>query len=289
MTSIFARPTEDGLLVIELRVCDNCYSILGHTYGVYGPLLNGLTSVFFEGIPTYPSASRLWEIVEQHQVTKIYTSPTAIRCLMGFGDELVRQHDRSSLKIIGTVGEPINPGAWLWLYEVVGNRSAAIVDTYWQTETGGHVIAPLPGAVPTKPGSATLPFPGVRPVIVDNDGNIIEGPGEGNLCFDAPWPGISRTVLFDHGRYEKTYYKSFPGYYFTGDGARRDEDGYFWITGRVDDLMNVSGHLLSTAEIESALAAHEDVIESAVVAIEHPIKGHSPYAFVVMRKVGLAY
>ncbi|KAI6238284.1 Acetyl-coenzyme A synthetase 2-like, mitochondrial [Aphelenchoides fujianensis] len=258
----------------------DCGWITGHSYVVYGPLLNGLTSVFFEGIPTYPTAARTWQMVEEHKVTKLYTSPTAVRCLMGFSQEMVTAHDRSSLKVVGTVGEPINPKAWLWLHEVVGEGRAAIVDTYWQTETGGHVITALPAATPTKPGSATLPFPGVRPVLVDHDGAIVEGPGEGNLCFAAPWPGISRTVLGDHERFEKTYFRSFPGLYFTGDGARRDEDGYFWVTGRVDDLMNVSGHLLSTAEIESALAAHPDVVEAAVVAAEHEIKGHFPYAFV---------
>ncbi|KAI6179922.1 Acetyl-coenzyme A synthetase 2-like, mitochondrial [Aphelenchoides besseyi] len=259
----------------------DCGWITGHTYVVYGSLLNQLTSIFFEGIPTYPTAARTWSIVEEHKVTKLYTSPTAVRCLMGFPQEMVTSHDRSTLKIIGSVGEPINPSAWLWLYEVVGKKGAAIVDTYWQTETGGHVITPLP-VMPTKPGSAALPFLGVRAVLVDKDGAVIEGPGEGNLCFTAAWPGISRTVLGDHDRFEKTYFKSFPGLYFTGDGARRDEDGYYWITGRVDDLMNVSGHLLSTAEIESALTAHSDVVEAAVVAAEHSIKGHFPYAFVVI-------
>ncbi|CAD5219645.1 unnamed protein product [Bursaphelenchus xylophilus] len=258
--------------------------ITGHTYLVYGPLLNGLTSIFFEGIPTYPTAARTWQVVEKYKVTKLYTSPTLVRSLMGFPDNMVKDHDRRSLKIIGTVGEPINPQAWLWLYEFVGERRCAIIDTYWQTETGGHVITAIPGAVPTKPGSATLPFFGVQPVLLDNDGCIIEGPGEGNLCFPAAWPGISRTVLGDHERFEKTYFKPFPGYYFTGDGCRRDSDGYYWITGRVDDLMNVSGHLLSTAEIESAITAHPDVVECAVVAAEHPVKGHSPYAFVIMRK-----
>jgi acetyl-CoA synthetase len=258
--------------------------ITGHSYVVYGPLLNGLTSIFFEGLSTHPNVSRNWEIVQKHKVNKLYTSPTAIRSLMSAGDKPVKEFDRSSLKILATVGEPINPAAWLWLYEVVGDKKAAIVDTYWQTETGGHVLAPLPGAISTKPGSATFPFFGVKPVLLDNDGKVIEGPGEGNLCFDGAWPGISRSILNDHDRFQKVYFSSFPGYYFSGDTARRDEDGYYWIQGRVDDLMNVSGHLLSTAEIESSLTAHEDVVEAAVVAAEHTVKGHAPYAFVVMKK-----
>ncbi|KAI6213863.1 Acetyl-coenzyme A synthetase [Aphelenchoides besseyi] len=253
--------------------------ITGHSYLVYGALLNGMQSILFEGVPTYPTADRIWSIV-----TKLYTAPTLVRMLMGFPEELVKAHDLSTLKVIGTVGEPINPAAWLWLYNVVGEKRAAIVDTYWQTETGGHMLTSLPAALPTKPGSAGLAFFGVVPVLVDNNGKEIEGPGEGNLCFAAPWPGISRSIAGDHERFEKTYFKSFPGYYFTGDGARRDEDGYYWITGRVDDLMNVSGHLLSTAEIESALTSHCDVVESAVVAAEHEIKGQVPYCFVVLRK-----
>ncbi|KAI1729956.1 AMP-binding enzyme domain-containing protein [Ditylenchus destructor] len=260
----------------------DCGWITGHSYVVYGPLLNGLTSVIFEGVPSYPNSSRMWAIVEKYNVTKLYTAPTAVRALMGFSDELVQKHDRSSLKIIGTVGEPINPSAWKWLYTVVGEERCAVVDTYWQTETGGHVIAPLPGATPTKPGSATLPFVGVQPAIVDAEGRVIEGPGEGNLCFSRPWPGMMRTVYGDHKRYVSTYFSSFPGFYFTGDGSRRDQDGYYWITGRVDDLMNVSGHLLSTAEIESALVSHSDVVEAAVVAAPHDIKGQFPYAFVTL-------
>uniref|UniRef100_A0A0N4ZIF3 Acetyl-coenzyme A synthetase n=1 Tax=Parastrongyloides trichosuri TaxID=131310 RepID=A0A0N4ZIF3_PARTI len=262
----------------------DCGWITGHSYVVYGPLMNGMSSVIFEGVPTYPDAGRMWNIVEKYKVTKFYTAPTAVRCLMGFGNEMVSKYDRSSLKIIGSVGEPINPAAWEWLYYVVGEEKAAVVDTYWQTETGGHVIVPIPGAIPTKPGSATLPFFGVVPCILDNDGALMEGPGEGNLCFSRPWPGISRSCWADHERWEKTYFSSFNGYYFTGDGSKRDDDGYYWITGRVDDLMNVSGHLLSTAEIESALVAHPDVSEAAVVAAPHDIKGSFPYAFVTMKE-----
>jgi len=224
----------------------------------------------------------MWAVVEKYQVSKLYTAPTAVRALMAFSDELVKKHDRSSLKVIGTVGEPINPTAWKWLYNVVGEKRCAVIDTYWQTETGGHVISALPAATPTKPGSATLPYVGVEPAIVDADGRVLEGPGEGNLCFNRPWPGIMRTVFGDHKRYVSTYFSSFPGYYFTGDGARRDEDGYYWITGRVDDLMNVSGHLLSTAEIESALVTHPEVVEAAVVAAPHDVKGQFPYAFVTL-------
>jgi acetyl-CoA synthetase len=262
----------------------DCGWITGHTYAVYGPLLNGLTSVIFEGVPTYPNSSRTWKIVEKYSVTKLYTSPTAVRSLMAFPDELVTSHNCSSLKVIGTVGEPINPSAWLWLYNVVGNKKCAIVDTYWQTETGGHIIAPMAGATPTKPGSATLPAFGIVPQIVDSDGSVFEGPGEGNLCVAQAWPGMMRTVWGDHDRYVKTYFSSFPGLYFTGDGCRRDESGYYWITGRVDDLMNVSGHLLSTAEIESALTAHDGVVEAAVVAAPHDIKGQTPYCFVTLAK-----
>ncbi|KAI6189610.1 Acetyl-coenzyme A synthetase [Aphelenchoides bicaudatus] len=239
----------------------DCGWITGHSYVVYGPLLNGITSVIYEGVPNYPAANRMWAIVEKYQVTKLYTAPTVARSLMAYPEHLVTDHDLSSLKVIGTVGEPLNAGAFKWLYNVVGQQRCSMIDTYWQTETGGHMI-----------------------ILLDNDGNVIEGPGEGNLCFTSAWPGISRTVLGDHERFEKTYYQPFPGYYFTGDGARRDKHGYFYITGRVDDLMNVSGHLLSTAEIESALATHPEIVESAVVAAEHPIKGQSVYAFVVPAK-----
>uniref|UniRef100_A0A914WHU9 Acetyl-coenzyme A synthetase n=1 Tax=Plectus sambesii TaxID=2011161 RepID=A0A914WHU9_9BILA len=263
----------------------DCGWITGHTYIVYGPLMNATTGIIFEGIPTHPDPGRCWNLVEKYKVTKMYTAPTLIRSLMAFKEEFVTKYDRSSLKILGSVGEPINPAAWLWYYKVVGESRCAIVDTYWQTETGGHIITPMPAATPTKPGSATLPFFGVEPVIVDAQGQEIEGPGEGNLCIKRPWPGIMRTVYGDADRFAKTYFASFPGYYFTGDGARRDEDGYLWVTGRVDDLMNVSGHLLSTAEIESALVAHHSVAEAAVVAAPHDIKGSTPYAFVSL-KVG---
>ncbi|VDD94668.1 unnamed protein product [Enterobius vermicularis] len=261
----------------------DCGWITGHSYLVYGPLLNGLTSVMFEGIPTYPTPSRMWQIVEKYKVTTLYTAPTAIRALMGFGNSYVDRHDRSSLRILGSVGEPINPDAWRWFYNVAGEKHCAVVDTYWQTETGGHMIAPLPGATYTKPGSATLPFFGVEVAILDDMGREIEGPGEGNLCFKRAWPGIARTIFGDHLRYEETYFNPFRGHFFTGDGARRDDDGYIWITGRVDDLMNVSGHLLSTAEIEGALASDPSVVEAAVVAAPHDIKGSFPYAFVHMR------
>uniref|UniRef100_F1KV43 acetate--CoA ligase n=1 Tax=Ascaris suum TaxID=6253 RepID=F1KV43_ASCSU len=262
----------------------DCGWITGHSYLVYGPLLNGLTSVIFEGVPTYPSPSRMWQVVDKYKVTTLYTAPTAIRSLMAFGDDHVTCTDRSSLRILGSVGEPINPAAWRWFHSVAGGKQCAVVDTYWQTETGGHVIAPLPGATPTKPGSATLPFFGVVPALVDADGRELEGPGEGNLCIKRAWPGICRTVFGDHARYISTYFSPFPGYFFTGDGARRDDDGYIWITGRVDDLMNVSGHLLSTAEIESALVSDGDVVEAAVVAAPHDIKGSFPYAFVSLKR-----
>ncbi|KAK0416645.1 hypothetical protein QR680_012605 [Steinernema hermaphroditum] len=260
----------------------DCGWITGHSYLVYGPLMNGVTSVMFEGVPTYPTVSRMWEICEKYKVTKFYTAPTAIRALMAFGNDKVTCHDRSSLKVLGTVGEPINPSAWKWLHKVVGGGRCAVVDTYWQTETGGLMITSYPAATPMKPGSATMPCFGVEPVIVDAEGRKLEGPCEGNLCFGRAWPGMMRTVYGDHKRFEKTYFSPFPGYYFTGDGARRDEDAYYWVTGRVDDLMNVSGHLLSTAEIESALVSHHGVVEAAVVAAPHDIKGHFPYAFVTM-------
>ncbi|CAJ0941981.1 unnamed protein product, partial [Mesorhabditis belari] len=261
----------------------DCGWITGHSYLLYGPLMNGVSSVFFEGVPSYPDASRLWAVTEKYKVTKLYTSPTAIRALMAFGDQFVTKHDRSTLSILGTVGEPINPAAWRWLHKVVGEARCSIVDTYWQTETGGHMIVPLPGATPQKPGSATLPFFGVNAVLLDAEGRVIEGPGEGNLCFGKAWPGMMRNVYGDYERFVKTYMQPFPGYYFTGDGARRDDDGYIWITGRVDDLMNVSGHLLSTAEIEGALTQHPKVAEAAVVSAPHDIKGSYPYAFVTLK------
>ncbi|WKX99449.1 hypothetical protein Q1695_014381 [Nippostrongylus brasiliensis] len=249
---------------------------------LYGPLMNGLTSVWFEGLPTYPRPDRMWEMVDKYKVNKLFTSPTAIRALMASGDEPVKKHSRSSLEILATAGEPINPEAWKWLYEVVGEHRCAIVDNFWQTETGGPMLTPLPGATPAKPGSATFPFFGVSPVLLDAEGKVIEGPGEGNLCFDRAWPGMLRTVYGHHARFVQTYFAPYNGYYYTGDGARRDADGYLWITGRVDDLMNVSGHLLSTAEIESALMAHPKIAEAAVVAAKHDIKGSIPYAFVVL-------
>uniref|UniRef100_A0A0R3RVH8 Acetyl-coenzyme A synthetase n=1 Tax=Elaeophora elaphi TaxID=1147741 RepID=A0A0R3RVH8_9BILA len=261
----------------------DCGWITGHSYLVYGPLLNGLTCVIYEGVPTYPTASRMWQIVEKYKVTTLYTAPTAVRSLMAFGDQYVTPHNRSSLRLLASVGEPINPAAWKWLYKVVGESRCVVIDTYWQTETGGHTIAPLPAAIPCKPGCATLPFFGIEPVIIGEDGGEVEGVGKGTLCFKRAWPGISRTILGDHGRFTNTYFSPYPGYFFTGDGVRRDADGYYWITGRIDDLMNVSGHLLSTAEIESALVSDDDVVETAVVAAPHDIKGSVPYAFVTLR------
>ncbi|KAL5021732.1 hypothetical protein ScPMuIL_000887 [Solemya velum] len=258
--------------------------ITGHTYVCYGPLANGATGIIFEGVPTYPDAGRFWAIVDKYKVNKFYTAPTAIRALMKFGDSHVKKYSRKSLKILGTVGEPINPEAWLWYHRVVGEEHCSIIDTFWQTETGGHVITPLPGATPTKPGSATFPFFGIVPAILSEEGKELEGPGEGYLVFKQPWPGIMRTVYGDHERFETTYFKKFPGYYTTGDGARRDSDGYIWITGRIDDMVNVSGHLLSTAEIESALVEHKTVAEAAVVSHPHPIKGECTYCFVTLNQ-----
>lgn len=257
--------------------------ITGHSYVVYGPLANGATSVMFEGVPFFPDASRYWAIVEKYKVNQFYTAPTAIRALMKYGDSYVRRHDRRSLRILGTVGEPINPEAWLWYHRMVGNSNCAIVDTFWQTETGGHVITPLPGATPTKPGSATFPFFGVEAAIVDEQGKELEGEAEGYLVFKRPWPSMMRTVYNNHVRFETTYFKKFPGYYCTGDGARRDKDGYFWVTGRVDDMLNVSGHLLSTAEVESALIEHPAIAESAVVSHPHAVKGECLYCFVILK------
>ncbi|XP_069352385.1 acetyl-coenzyme A synthetase, cytoplasmic isoform X3 [Eulemur rufifrons] len=236
----------------------------------------------FEGIPTYPDVSRLWSIVDKYKVTKFYTAPTAIRLLMKYGDEPVTKHSRASLQILGTVGEPINPEAWLWYHRVVGAQRCPIVDTFWQTETGGHMLTPLPGATPMKPGSATFPFFGVAPAILNESGEELEGEAEGYLVFKQPWPGIMRTVYGNHERFETTYFKKFPGYYVTGDGCRRDQDGYYWITGRIDDMLNVSGHLLSTAEVESALVEHEAVAEAAVVGHPHPVKGECLYCFVTL-------
>ena len=256
--------------------------ITGHSYIVYGPLANGAISVMFEGVPTYPDTSRFWQVVDKHKINIFYTAPTAIRALMREGDGPVTATDRSSLRLLGTVGEPINPEAWMWYHEVVGDRRCPIVDTWWQTETGGILITPLPGATATKPGSATRPFFGVEPVLVDGENNLLDGAVDGNLCIQQSWPGQMRTVYGDHQRFIDTYFTTFPGRYFTGDGARRDEDGYYWITGRVDDVLNVSGHRMGTAEIESALVAHPQVAESAVVGYPHDIKGQGIYAYVTL-------
>ncbi len=256
--------------------------VTGHTYIVYGPLANGATSVMFEGIPNYPDSSRFWQVVDKHKVNIFYTAPTAIRALMRDGETPVRKTSRKSLRILGSVGEPINPEAWLWYDRVVGEHRCPIVDTWWQTETGGILISPLPGATPTKPGSATRPLPGVRPIIVDGDGHELHGPCEGNLCLADAWPGMMRTVFGDHERFVQTYFSTFQGLYFTGDGARRDADGYYWITGRVDDVINVSGHRMGTAEVESALVAHPKVAEAAVVGYPHDIKGQGIYAYVTL-------
>jgi len=255
--------------------------VTGHTYILYGPLANGATSLMFEGVPNYPDVSRFWQIVDKHRVSIFYTAPTAIRALMRAGDEPVKQTSRRSLRILGTVGEPINPEAWEWYYRVVGDARCPVVDTWWQTETGGHLITPLPGATPLKPGSASRPFFGIVPALMDiTDGTLIQGAGEGALVIIRPWPAIMRTVYGDHDRFAATYFKQYPGYYFTGDGARRDEDGYYWITGRIDDVLNVSGHRLGTAEIESALVLHPQVAEAAVVGYPHDIKGQGIYAYV---------
>ncbi|TVO69851.1 acetate--CoA ligase [Sedimenticola selenatireducens] len=255
--------------------------VTGHTYIVYGPLTNGATSLMFEGIPTYPDAGRFWAVCEKHKVNIFYTAPTAIRALMRVGEEPVKKHDLSSLRLLGSVGEPINPEAWEWYYRVVGGSRCPIVDTWWQTETGGHLITPLPGATDLKPGSASMPFFGVVPEIVDAaTGEVLEGECEGALTLVRPWPGMMRSVYGDHERFKSTYFSQYPGSYFTGDGARRDKDGYYWITGRIDDVLNVSGHRLGTAEIESALVLHEKVAEAAVVGYPHEITGQGIYAYV---------
>ena len=262
--------------------------ITGHTYIIYGPLNNGAITLMFEGIPTYPDASRFWQVCDKHQITTFYTAPTAIRALMREGEEPVGKTSRSSLRLLGTVGEPINPEAWEWYHKVVGDGRCPIVDTWWQTETGGHLITPLPGATALKPGSATMPFFGVVPALVDNEGELLDGAAEGNLVITRPWPGQMRTVYGDHQRFVNTYFTTYPGMYFTGDGARRDKDGYYWITGRVDDVLNVSGHRLGTAELESALVLHNDVAEAAVVGYPHDIKGQGIYAYVTLVK-GVEY
>ena len=257
--------------------------VTGHTYIVYGPLANGATTLMFEGIPNYPDTSRFWQVVDKHQVNIFYTAPTAIRALMRDGEEPVKKTSRASLRILGSVGEPINPEAWLWYDRVVGEGRCPIVDTWWQTETGGILISPLPGATALKPGSATLPLPGVKPLLVDGDGKELHGAADGNLCIGDSWPGQMRTVYGDHPRFIQTYFATFKGLYFTGDGARRDPDGYYWITGRVDDVINVSGHRMGTAEVESALVAHPKVAEAAVVGFPHDLKGQGIYAYVTLK------
>ena len=256
--------------------------VTGHSYIVYGPLANGATTLMFEGVPNYPDAGRFWDVVDKHQVNIFYTAPTAIRALMGAGDDFVTRSSRKSLRTLGTVGEPINPEAWEWYYNVVGNRKCPVVDTWWQTETGGIMITPLPGATNLKAGSATRPFFGVQPQLVDGEGNVLDGATDGNLCIIDSWPGQMRTVYGDHERFVQTYFSTYKGKYFTGDGCRRDEDGYYWITGRVDDVINVSGHRMGTAEVESALVAHDKVSEAAVVGYPHDIKGQGIYCYVTL-------
>ncbi len=258
--------------------------VTGHTYIVYGPLANGATTLMFEGVPTYPTPARFWEVVDKHRVNTFYTAPTAIRALMREGDAPVKTTSRASLRLLGSVGEPINPDAWEWYYRVMGEARCPIVDTWWQTETGGILITPLPGCTPLKPGSATRPFFGIRPALMDAAGNELEGPAAGNLVITFPWPGQMRTIYGDHQRFLDTYFRQYPGRYFSGDGARRDADGYYWITGRVDDVINVSGHRLGTAEVESALVLHERVAEAAVVGFPHEIKGQGIYAYVTLIK-----
>ena len=276
-------------LVFDLRE-DDVYAcvadvgwITGHSYIVYGPLCNGATTLMFESTPLYPDAGRYWDLVERHGVTIFYTAPTAIRALAAQGDHFVTRHDTSSLRVLGTVGEPINPDAWRWYHEVVGQGRCTIVDTWWQTETGGIAITPIAPATPTRPGSATLPNPAIVPALVDDAGREIVGPGEGRLCLRQPWPGVARTVWGDHARYVSVYFSAFPGYYFTGDGCRRDGDGYHWITGRVDDVLNVSGHRMGTAEFEAVLVSLDDIAEAGVVGYPHPLKGQGVYAYVVLQ------
>jgi len=273
------QPDDDGANPIYWCAADVGW-VTGHSYVVYGPLMNGATTVMFEGVPNYPDFSRFWQIIDKYQVSIFYAAPTALRALMREGDEYVRRTSRKSLRLLGSVGEPINPEAWDWYHRVVGDRRCPIVDTWWQTETGGAMITPLPGAAALKPGSAALPMFGVEPAIVDNDGNIQQGAAEGPLVILDSWPGQMRTVYGDHDRFFQTYFSTFPGMYFTGDGCRRDEDGYYWITGRIDDVINVSGHRMGTAEVESALVAHSQVAEAAVVGMPHDIKGQGIYAFV---------
>lgn len=257
--------------------------ITGHSYLIYGPLCNGTTTLMYEGVPTYPTGSRFWEVVDKHNVNVFYTAPTAIRSLMALGNDLVKKTSRHTLRVLGSVGEPINPEAWRWYYDVVGDKRCPIIDTWWQTETGGFMITPLAGITDLKPGSATLPFFGILPVLLDDKGNEVEGEGNGSLCIKEPWPGQMRTVYGDHKRFIETYFKQFPGYYLSGDGAKRDKDGYYWISGRNDDVIKVSGHRIGTAEVESALVLHPKVAEAAVVAIDHKIKGQAIYAYVILK------
>ncbi|HEY9133293.1 MAG TPA: acetate--CoA ligase [Dyella sp.] len=283
---VYASLTHE--LVFDLREDDIYWCtadvgwVTGHSYVVYGPLANGATTLMFDGVPNFPDTSRFWQVVDKHKVTLFYTAPTAIRALMREGEAPVRKASRASLRLLGTVGEPINPEAWEWYYRVVGDERCPIVDTWWQTETGGIMITPLAGAIDAKPGSATLPFFGIQPAVVDASGNVLEGATEGNLVITDSWPGQMRTVYGDHQRFIETYFTAYPGNYFTGDGVRRDEDGYYWITGRVDDVINVSGHRIGTAEVESALVAHPKVAEAAVVGAPHEIKGQGIYAFVTL-------
>ncbi len=256
--------------------------ITGHTYIVYGPLANGTTTLMFESVPTFPDAGRYWDMVERHKISVFYTAPTAIRAIAAYGDDFVTKYDRSSLRVLGTVGEPINPDAWKWYYDVVGESRCTIVDTWWQTETGGICITPIAPATPVKPGSATLPMPGIDPELCNQEGHFLKGPSQGYLVITTPWPGQARTVYGDHDRYVQTYFSNYDGLYFTGDGARRDEDGYFWITGRVDDVLNISGHRMGTAEFESVLLTVDKVAEAAVVGYPHPVKGQGVYAYVVL-------
>ncbi len=258
--------------------------VTGHSYVVYGPLANGATTVMFEGTPKYPDASRYWQVIDKHKVNIFYTAPTAIRALMREGDEWVKKTSRKSLRLLASVGEPINPEAWVWFYQVVGGGRCQVIDTWWQTETGGHMIAPLAGATPLKPGSATRPFFGVNPVLVDNDGTVLEGANEGILCIKDSWPGMMRTLWNDHDRYKTAYFNTYKGLFFTGDGARRDSDGYYWLTGRIDDIINVAGHRLSTAEIEAACASHHAVAEAAVVGCHCDLKGQGVYMFVTLKE-----
>jgi acetyl-CoA synthetase len=283
---VYAAATHE--LVFDVREDDVFWCtadvgwVTGHSYVVYGPFANGATTVMFEGVPNYPDSGRFWQSVDKHKVTIFYTAPTAIRALMRDGDDPVRDCSRRSLRLLGSVGEPINPEVWEWYHRVVGDSRCPIVDTWWQTETGGALIAPLPGAIDQKPGSATLPFFGVKADLVDNEGRSLDGAAEGNLVITDSWPGQMRTVFGDHQRFIDTYFKAFPGKYFTGDGARRDQDGYYWITGRVDDVLNVAGHRLGTAEIESAMVAHPKVAEAAAVGCPHDVKGTAIYVYVTL-------